>query len=125
MSVLDRLAVIQHYTAAWAETDRAQQRAQLAHCWTPESTYEDPQTPAVRGVEALLDVIAGFHQALPGARLCLNSALEEYHQVGRFHWRLLQPDGLTSYGSDFVEFNEHNHLVRVVGFFSHLARQQQ
>jgi hypothetical protein len=125
MPALDRLAVIHHYTAAWAETDRDQQRAHLAHCWTPHSTYEDPQTPPVRGVEALLDVIGGFHQALPGARLPLNSALEEYRQVGRFHWRLQQPEGPTSYGTDFVEFNEHNQLVRVIGFFSHLARWQQ
>ena len=125
MPALDRLAVIEHYTAAWAETDRDRQRAHLAHCWTPDSTYEDPQTPTVRGVEALLDVIAGFHQALPGARLPLNSALEEYHQVGRFHWLLQRPDGPPTHGTDFVEFNEHNHLVRVVGFFSHLARWQQ
>jgi len=125
MPALDRLAVIQHYTAAWAETERDQQRAHLAHCWTPDSTYEDPQTPAVRGVEALLDVIAGFQQALPGARLPLNSALEEYRQVGRFHWLLQRPDGPPTHGTDFVEFNEHNQLVRVVGFFSHLARWQE
>lgn len=125
MPALDRHLVIQHYTAAWAETDRDQQRAQLAHCWTPDSTYEDPQTPVVRGVEALLDVLAGFHQALPGARLSLNSTLEEYHQVGRFHWLLRQPNNPTTYGTDFVEFNEHNQLMRVVGFFSHLTRLQR
>jgi hypothetical protein len=79
----------------------------------------------VRGAEALLDVIAGFHQALPGARLPLNSALEEYHQVGRFHWLLQQPDGSISHGTDFVAFNLLNQLVRVVGFFGPLARWQE
>jgi len=50
--------------------------------------------------------------------------VEEYCLVGRFNWLLHQPDGLTSYGTDFVEFNGHNQLVRVVGFFSYLARLQ-
>jgi hypothetical protein len=48
-----------------------------------------------------------------------------YHQVGRFHWLLQPSEGPPSYGTDFVEFNEHNQLVRVIGFFSHLARWQQ
>lgn len=124
MTPLDRPTTIQHYTAAWAETDPARQRALLAHCWTPDSTYEDPQTPVVRGVEALIDLIAGFHHALPGAQISLNSAVEEYRHVGRFNWIQHRLDGTATYGTDFVEFNKHNQLVRVVGFFSHLARLQ-
>jgi hypothetical protein len=124
MPTLDRSTSIDLYTAAWAETDRARQQALLARCWTPDTTYEDPQTPAVRGTDALLAVIAGFHQAWPGARISLNSAVEEYRQVGRFNWILQQPTGSTTYGTDFVEFNDQNQLIRVVGFFSHLARWQ-
>ena len=124
MPTLDRPTSIDLYTAAWAETDRVRQQMLLARCWTPDSVYEDPQTPAVRGIEALIAVNASFHQAWPGARISRNSALEEYRQVGRFNWILHQPTGPITYGSDFVEFNDQNQLVRVVGFFSHLARLQ-
>lgn len=124
MLLLGRSTAIQQYTDAWAETDPTRQRACLAHCWTPDSTYEDLWTPMVRGQEALLAVIKGFHQTLPGARIMLNSELETYRHVGRFNWILHPPEGSPTYGADFVEFNAHNQLVRVVGFFSYLARWQ-
>lgn len=124
MTPLSRLAVVQAYAAAWNEPSADKLRTQFSHFWTEESIYEDPNIPPTRGSEALIAIIAGLHTSLPGVRLALNSAVDEYRQVGRFHWVQHQADGTTVYGTDFVGFNERNQLVRVTGFFGHQARLQ-
>lgn len=117
-----RIHTIQAYTAAWNEPSAAKRQHLLQQCWTPTSRYEDPTVADAQGLEALSALITGLHQQLPGMHLSLASELDTHHQVGRFHWFQQRADGTTSEGFDFVEFNEANLLVRVVGFFGKLDR---
>ncbi|MGI4870204.1 MAG: nuclear transport factor 2 family protein [Janthinobacterium lividum] len=115
-----RTRTIQAYTAAWNEVSAEKLRHLLPHCWTPTSRYQDPNVADAQGPEALIAIITGMHQQLPGVRMLLASELDTHHQVGRFHWLQQRPDGTAIEGTDFVEFNEAGLLVRVVGFFGKL-----
>ncbi|WP_375419266.1 nuclear transport factor 2 family protein [uncultured Hymenobacter sp.] len=125
MTILNRAAVVQQYAQAWAEPDAAKLGRLLPNFWTPDSTYEDPNTsPPVRGLAGLIRKIEEYHATSPGAQMLLNSQVEEFNGVGRFHWIQRRADGTTLYGTDFVEFDAQNHLVRVTGFFNHLPLLQ-
>ena len=65
-----------------------------------------------------------MHQQLLGVRMRLTSAVDTHHHVARFEWVQQRADGTTIPGTDFVEFNEANVLVRVVGFFGKLGDRQ-
>ena len=120
------LAVTQ-YANAWSKTTEAEILEALKTCWTPESTYTDPQTDPARGPMELARVILNFHKALPGATLTATSRVDVHHNVGRFSWHLKAPsvvgNGVTqppqeSDGFDFVDFNvDGTRILRIVGFF--------
>lgn len=76
-------------------------------------------------MEALLDVIADFYQALPGARLPSivpwRSTAKSAGSIGYCNDQTARPPTAPI----FAEFNEYNQLVRVEGSFSRLARRQE
>lgn len=119
------------YSAAWAAGSREDILANLARCWTAQSSYTDPITPTTVGTEALVDVIQEFQAKFPGAQLRPASALDVHGAYGRFAWVLLLPQPMTvdgvTYGRelpgfDFVEFTaDRSHISRIVGFFGPLA----
>jgi hypothetical protein len=118
-----RQAALMQYAGAWNKTTEAEILAALKNCWTPESTYTDPQTDTARGPAALAQVILGFHKAAPGATIVPTSGLDVHHNYGRFSWRLTRPaaNGAPSQdsdGFDFVEFSaDGTKVLKIVGFF--------
>lgn len=120
----ERTATVQRYIQAWNELPPAELQTLLKEVWTADSTYEDPLTAELRGFDELVGHIQKFKKLKPGTRMELNSKVDEYHGLGRFNWILYMPDGTTGYGTDFVEFDENNRLRRVIGFPTHLPRQQ-
>lgn len=118
----DRTAAVRRYAEAWTEKSPEKMQEILEEVWTPASTYEDPLTAELTGYDRLAGHIRKFQNLKPDARMELNSEVDQYHQLGRFHWISTMPDGTVSYGTDFVEFDENNRLLRVVGFPSHLPR---
>jgi hypothetical protein len=113
---------VRRYIEAWTEKSPQKIQEIMEEVWTPTSTYEDPLTAEVTGYDGLAGHIQKFQELRPDARMELNSPVDQYHQLGRFNWILEMPDGTVSYGTDFVEFDENNCLLRVVGFPSHLPR---
>lgn len=120
-----RAATVRRYIEAWAEKSPEKIQEILEEVWTPTSTYEDPLTAELTGYDGVIGHIRKFQELRPDARIELNSLVDQYHQMGRFHWILIMPDGTVSYGTDFVEFDENNRLSRVIGFPSHLDRRQK
>ena len=118
-----RQTALTQYAGAWNKTTEAEILAALKNCWTPESTYTDPQTDTARGPAALTQVILGFHKALPGATIVPTSGLDVHHNYGRFSWRLKRPaangaPAQESDGFDFVEFSaDGTKVLKIVGFF--------
>ena len=125
-----RLDALSAYVRAWGLTDEGGIRAELARCWTVDSTHVNSFTDAVVGFDGLTHLILDFPGIVPGAALRLTSVPDLHHDVARFSWllqstarvRILGRDfGYSVEGLDFVEFDERKHLRRVVVFFGPLV----
>jgi hypothetical protein len=123
---MERNEALGHYAQAWTEQGESGIRAALERCWTPLSTYTDPMTDTVTGIEEFTKVIVGFPELFPGASLEPTSLPDIHHEVGRFTWLMRLPRPVTvdgvdygpeTEGMDYVEFDTTNRISRVVGFF--------
>lgn len=111
--------VLEHYLAAWNETDAARRAALLAQCWAKDGVYSDP-TVEVKGAAALSAMIGKVQQQYPGARLERTSRLDAHHDVLRFGWRMVLADGKAlPEGVDFVHIVD-GRIARIAGFFGAL-----
>jgi hypothetical protein len=108
---------ITQYAEAWNVAGTENIKAALKDCWTPESTYYDPQNELVTGLNGLADLIDSFHQQAPGHRLYQTSKVDAHHYCGRFLWENVDPNGKKIVGMDYFEFNDQNQVTRIVGFF--------
>ena len=114
-------AVIDRYCEAWSAPDPARRAELLAAVWAEGATYTDPTVHA-DGAAALLDHIAAIQARRPGARVVRNSAVELHHDVARFTWAVLQPDGTwIRDGIDIAVLDPAGRIARMIGFFGPLA----
>jgi hypothetical protein len=109
--------VVTHYMAAWNEREAAARHPLLERCWSDGGVYVDPNVSLI-GREALGAHIATVQASRPGARLEFTSGIDVHHNVVRFLWRLVRPDGTCGDTSiDFGEVGPDGRLVKIVGFF--------
>jgi hypothetical protein len=114
---MDATETVTTYGDAWNEPDADKRRALLEAAWADDGTYRDP-TASVDGRDGLLEHIAGFRDALPGARIEMTSGVDEHHGWARFAWAMVGADGATAIeGFDACEFAPDGRLQRIVGFF--------
>ena len=108
---------IDAYIAAWAEKDEAKRNAFIEKCWADDGLYCDPQAEG-RGRQALSQIIGGFHQQVPGARIDLASGIDQHHNQIRFAWNFVQADGKVAIeGIDVGELADDGRIARIVGFW--------
>ena len=117
---MDKSAIartVTQYMAAWNEPEGAARSALLAQCWSDGGIYVDPGV-SLAGRDALNAHIAKVQASRPGARLEFMSGIDIHHDVVRFLWRLVRPDGTGGDISiDFGEVGPDGRLLRIVGFF--------
>jgi len=103
------------YSRAWNEPERA--AALLEECWAPDGVYADDEVPdGVVGRDALVDLIAATHDALPGFRVWETSPPRLL--AGRLGLTWSQEGGhpLESLaGADVIEFAADGRIARVTG----------
>ena len=114
---------IDTYLAAWNETD-AERRAQLVEqAWSAEGTYVDPMLEAT-GRAGIAEMAAGVHAAYPGHQFRRTTQIDGHHDLVRFGWELVAPDGtITVAGIDVAELDEDGRLRSVAGFFGDIPRR--
>jgi hypothetical protein len=117
------LTTIDTYLAAWNETD-PQRRAELVEeAWNPEGTYLDPMLEAT-GRQAIDEMAAGIQAAYPGHTFRRTTQIDGHHDVVRFGWQLVAPDGsVTVAGIDVAELDGDGRLRAVAGFFGELTEK--
>jgi len=117
---MDKSAIaktVTQYMAAWNEPEATARSALLAQCWSDGGIYVDPGV-SLAGRDALNAHIAKVQASRPGARLEFMSGIDIHHDVVRFLWRLVRPDGTGGDISiDFGEVGPDGRLLRIVGFF--------
>jgi hypothetical protein len=118
--VLERL--IDVYCSAWCEPDSARRAAIIHEIWDEEGTYTDP-TAHVVGRDQLNDHIGGVLAHYVGGRVVRTSVIDAHHNVVRFTWKMVLPDGKSlPEGVDFGEVTSEGKVRRIVGFFGPLAQ---
>lgn len=114
-------ALIDRYCEAWSDPDPDRRARLLAAVWADGATYTDPTVHAT-GAAALLDHIAAVQARRPGARVMRTSAVEQHHDVARFTWAVLQPDGtVIRDGIDIAVLDAAGQIARMIGFFGPLG----
>ena len=123
---MDRARVLEAYERAWSESDEGKVRAWIQVCWTTSSTYVNPLTDMVHGVDGLVRLILDYPDIFPDVdvRSCGPTDIGEQHV--RYPWRLsstaririLGHDyGHTMEGIDVIEFDGDGKIKSVVSFF--------
>lgn len=114
--------LIDTYCASWSSDNAQQRRALLLSVWSDGATYTDPTVHAI-GAEELLAHITGIQSKHPGARIVRTSNVDVHHDLARFAWMFVMPDGSSlPEGLDIAFFDaEQKRLTRIIGFFGVLT----
>ena len=117
----DLTLVVDTYLTAYGEPDPGRRAQLVAEAWEPDGRLVDP--PAVgeghAGISALADAV---QQQFRGHRFRRASAVDAHHDVLRFAWELVGPDGRVALiGTDFGQVGPDGRLRQVAGFFGPLS----
>jgi hypothetical protein len=122
LDTMSPAAVADRHLAAYGEPDPIRRRALLEAAWVPDGTLVDPPLDAAAGYDQLDDLFATVQSQYPEHRFRRTSAVDVHHDVGRYGWELVAPDGAVLFGGvDVVEFAGDGRLAEVVGFLGDLA----
>jgi len=114
------LTTIDTYLAALNETDAERRTELVAEAWTPDGTYLDPMQEAA-GHVGMVELAGGVHAAYPGHTFRRTTEIDGHHDLVRFGWELVGPDGsLTVAGIDVADLAEDGRLRAVRAFFGDL-----
>ncbi|HVM53945.1 MAG TPA: nuclear transport factor 2 family protein [Acidimicrobiales bacterium] len=109
--------IIDTYFAMWNEADRDARLDLIARAWAPECHYVDPLSD-VEGHEALADMVDGVRAQFPGATLQRTGDIDTHHNVLRFPWNAVGPDGTVIVeGIDVGMLADDGRLQAIAGFF--------
>jgi hypothetical protein len=113
-------SIVEAWFAAWRPIDKAERQRLLEICWSPEGVYQDPVN-AASGREAVTQLILGFHERRPGARIDLASGIDHHHGKLYYQWKMFDGDGQPLLeGIDYGELDEQGRLRCIIGFFGSL-----
>jgi hypothetical protein len=105
------------YLAALGETDAERRAGLVRTAWTADGHFVDPLLEA-RGHEAiaaLADAVAG---QFPGHAFRRSTGIDQHHDLVRFGWELVGPDGaVAAAGLDVAIVAGDGRLSTVAGFF--------
>jgi hypothetical protein len=109
--------IILIYTSAWNETEREVIREKIDQCWSDEGTFTDKVTDQITGRDAITDLIISSYDQMGPRTFKVLAEPVTHHLSGRFRWLVIRPEGYPVEGMDYFEFDEHNRITRIVGFF--------
>lgn len=113
----DVVETIDAYFAMWNETDPTSRAECIRKAWDPGGRYVDPLLESV-GHDALAAMVAAVRERYPGHRFRRTSGLDRYHDVVRFNWDLVAPDGgIIVAGIDLGVLAPDGRLLTITGFF--------
>ncbi|MFJ9848026.1 nuclear transport factor 2 family protein [Streptomyces sp. NPDC101150] len=109
-------AAVARYFVAWNAAGDAALEEAVAAAFTDDATYTDPLAD-VAGREGLIGLIAGAHAQFPGFAFRLLGGADGHHDLARFGWELVGPDGAAPVaGFDVVRLAEDGRIRSVSGF---------
>jgi hypothetical protein len=116
----DLSTTIDTYLEAYGEADAARRDELVARVWATNGELVDPPLEA-SGREAISGLADVVNTHYPAHRFRRVSGIDAHHDLARYAWELVAPDGTVAVtGMDVAEVNDHGELVRVTGFFGEL-----
>jgi hypothetical protein len=113
----DITAVVDAYVASWNEADAAKRAALVEKAWAPEARYVDPLLD-LTGHEALGTLKDLIDQHYPGHTINRTGDVDAHHNVVRFAWEMVGPDGAAVVtGIDVGIVADDGRLQGIAGFF--------
>jgi hypothetical protein len=113
-------STVDRYFAMWNETDAGRRDELIELAWTDSGRYVDPLLEA-QGHEALAEMVAAVQAQFPGHRFARVSEIDAHHDVLRFAWELVGPDGTVAAGGvDCCVVASDGRLDSVTGFLGEL-----
>jgi hypothetical protein len=120
VTTVDLTAVVDSYLAAWSEADSARRAALIERVWAADGRLVDPPM-AGEGYDGISALAAALQSQFPGHHFRRASGIDAHHDVLRFAWELVSPDGtVTLAGLDVGEIATDGRLRRISGFFGTL-----
>jgi hypothetical protein len=109
--------------AVWNTTDQAEQRALVEAALEANVHFVDPNHNLI-GHEAFLKMVAEVQARLRGAVYSRASRIDMQHNHCRYHWAIHVSGAKVVDGFDMTEVNDAGRIVKVVGFFGLLEREE-
>lgn len=113
----DLSTTVDTWLRAYGEPDPDKRAALIAEVWAPEGTLVDPPFTGTGPDE--ITALAGAAQGqFPGHTFRRTSGIDAHHDLARYTWELVGPDGTIAVGgTDVVALAADGRLLRVAGFF--------
>jgi hypothetical protein len=121
---MDHVATtIDTYVAIWNELDAARRSEYIHRAWSEAGRYLDPVSQC-EGQAGLSELVANMHAQFPGYRIRRASGIDSHHDLVRFGWEFVAPDGtVTVSGIDVGVVAPDGRLEYVIGFFGPLPNE--
>jgi len=119
----DLTATVDAYFAIWNEEDAAMRAQHIEEAWTESGRYVDPARDAT-GHAALNEMVSAARPHFPGHTVKRTSGIDSHHDLLRFSWDVVGPDGsFPVSGIDVGVLAPDGRLERITGFFGELASE--
>ena len=111
------MTIIDTYIDMWNETDADARAALISKAWADDARYRDPLLEA-DGHDGLSEMVANVHSHYPGHAFRRTTGVDVHHDVARFGWELVAPDGSVFVaGIDVATLADDGRLRTITGFF--------
>lgn len=107
---------VERYTLAWNEKTVEEVKIAFAQILADEITYQDKNTPLVKGIEKFVDLVMTSHEKVPGRTFSLLGEPEYFEHHCYYSWIIKIPDHGEFTGRDYAEYNDENKITRIIGF---------
>jgi isopentenyl diphosphate isomerase/L-lactate dehydrogenase-like FMN-dependent dehydrogenase len=110
--------VVDTYIDMWNEEDADRRAELIRRAWTDDARYRDPLLEA-DGHAGLDEMVATVQSHYPGHRFRRTTGIDAHHDLARFGWELVAPDGVVFVaGVDVAALTGDGRLRTVSGFFA-------
>ncbi len=108
--------------AIWNTTDEAEIRRLTDEALEHNAHFADPNHNIV-GREAFIKMVHLVQSQIPGATYAHASEIDMQNNFCRYHWKIDHDGKRVMNGFDVTEVNDAGKIVKVLGFFGLLERE--
>jgi hypothetical protein len=107
---------VERYTSAWNEKTAEKVKMAFVEIFVDEITYQDKNTPLIKGIDAFVDLVMSSHEKVPGPTFSLLTEPAYFEHHCYYPWSINIPGFGEFAGRDYAEYNDENKLTKIVGF---------